>query len=512
MSPIIAQSGEAVLRGASEAPDAPPGRIAPIEGSRDTWDVIVLGGGAAGENAAQYAVRGSDRTAVIIEPELVGGECSYWACMPSKALLRPVELFDTGRALPGVAEKLSPPPDVGAVLDRRDHFTHNHDDSGQVEWAKDAGVDVIRGRGRLTGEKRVELTDLDGDVRALEARHAVVLATGSIPTIPPADGLREARPWTSRDVTNLTEIPRRVAVIGGGVVACEAATWLHGLGAEEVTIIERGQRLLANLEPFASSITAEQLEARGVTVLLETEVQSVRRPAVQDTGVGRIHGGPATISAGGATFEVDEVVVAAGRIPNSGDIGLERVGVDVSESRGPVQTDDHMTVAGDWLYAVGDVCGRALLTHMGKYQGRIAGDVIAARAEGRALDGLRYRDVADHDIVPAVIFSDPEVASVGLTESAAREKGIDVEPLEYDIASVAGASLLRDDYVGRAKLVVDRASGTLVGATFVGSQVAELLHSATTAIVGEVDLERLWHAVPSYPTVSEVWLRLLEAR
>jgi dihydrolipoamide dehydrogenase len=474
--------------------------------------VIVLGGGAAGENAAQYAIQGSDRTAVIVEPELVGGECSYWACMPSKALLRPVEIIDTGRALPGVAEKLSPPPDVGAVLERRDHFTHNHDDSGQVEWAKEIGIDVIRGRGRLTGEKRVELTGLDGDVRALEARHAVVLATGSIATIPPAPGLRDARPWTSRDVTNLAEIPRRVAVIGGGVVACEATTWLHGLGAEEVTIIERGPRLLANLEPFASSITADRMEACGVNVLLETELREVRRPAVQDTGLGRIHGGPATVSAGDTTFEVDEIVVAAGRAPNSAHIGLDRVGVDVRDSHGHVPTDDHMTVLGDWLYAVGDVCGRALLTHMGKYHGRIAGDVIAARAEARPLDGLRYRDVADHDIVPAVIFTDPEVASVGLTEAAAREKGIEIEAIEYDMASVSGASLLRDDYTGRAKLVVDRASDTLVGATFVGAGVAELLHSATTAIVGKVNLDRLWHAVPSYPTVSEVWLRLLEAR
>jgi dihydrolipoamide dehydrogenase len=161
---------------------------------------------------------------------------------------------------------------------------------------------------------------------------------------------------------------------------------------------------------------------------------------------------------------------------------------------------------------VGDINGRALLTHMGKYQGRIAGDVIAARAEGRATSGRRYRDVADHDIVPAVVFTDPQAASVGLTESAARKKGIDTEVLEYDLAKVAGASLLRDDYTGRAKLVVDRATDTLVGATFVGAEIAELLHSATTAIVGKVTLDTLWHAVPSYPTASEVWLRLLEAR
>jgi pyruvate/2-oxoglutarate dehydrogenase complex dihydrolipoamide dehydrogenase (E3) component len=173
-----------------------------------------------------------------------------------------------------------------------------------------------------------------------------------------------------------------------------------------------------------------------------------------------------------------------------------------------------MTVVGggDWLYAVGDVNGRALLTHMGKYQARIAGDVIAARAEGRPIEGLRYRDVADHDIVPAVVFSQPQVASVGITEAAARERGVDVQALEYDIGSVAGASVLRDGYAGKAKLVVDRAADTLVGAVFVGPDIAELLHAATIAIVGKVKLETLWHAVPSYPTVSEIWLRLLEAR
>jgi dihydrolipoamide dehydrogenase len=186
----------------------------------------------------------------------------------------------------------------------------------------------------------------------------------------------------------------------------------------------------------------------------------------------------------------------------------------VSESKGYLETDDHMTVvgAGEWLYAIGDVCGRALLTHMGKYQARIAGDVIAARAERRPLDGARYRDLADHDAVPAVIFTDPQVASVGLTEASAREKDLDVQALEYDLGKVAGASLLRDDYAGRAKLVVDRATDTLVGATFVGADIAELLHSATTAIVGKVTLDTLWHAVPAFPTVSEIWLRLLETR
>ena len=272
--------------------------------------------------------------------------------------------------------------------------------------------------------------------------------------------------------------------------------------------------MLARREPFVSQMMAEQFAKLGVRVLVSTELESVRRPAAQDTGVGRIHGGPATLSAGDSPFEVDEIVVAAGRTPTSDDIGLERVGLDVSGSHGYIPTDEHMAAAGggDWLYAIGDACGNALLTHMGKYQGRIAGAVIAARAEGRATDSPRCRDMADRDIVPAVIFTDPQVASVGLTEAAARDRGIDVETLEYDLGSVRGASLLRDDYTGRAKLVVDRGADTLIGATFLGQDVGELLHSATTAIVGKVKLEMLWHAVPSFPTVSEVWLRLLEAR
>ncbi len=481
---------------------------------RDSYDVIVIGGGPPGENVVQYAIQGSDRTAAIVERELVGGECSYWACMPSKALLRPVDVLDSARHMPGVAALVGDRGlDVPAVLQRRDSFTHHHDDSSQVQWANSSGIDVVRGHGRLAGEKAVEVAGADGTTRVLNARHAVVLATGTTATVPNIRGLRDALPWTSRDVTNLHEIPRRVAVVGGGVVACESARWLHGLGVEELTIIGAAPTLLARNEPFAGDLVREAFEKRGARVILGASVDEVSRVDPADTGEGHIHGGEVTVRFGDRTVVVDEIVVATGRTPSSADIGLDTVGVDVSGTHGFVSTDDHLAVPGvpgAWLYAVGDITGRALLTHMGKYQGRICGAVIGARAEGRPAEGPRYTDLADAGTVPQVTFTDPQVASVGVTEQQARDGGADVETVEYDMANVAGVSLLRDDYVGRAKLVIDAGSHTLLGVTFVGPDVAEMVHAATVAMIGKVTLEQLWHAVPSYPTMSEVWLRLLE--
>ena len=479
----------------------------------DTWDVVVLGAGPAGENAAQYAVQGSERTAVLVEAELVGGECSYWACMPSKAMLRPVEVLDAVRSLPGMAGETR--LDVPAVLAHRDQIISHRDDSGQVDWARGEGIDVLRGTGRLTGDRSLEVTAADGSVRRIHARLAVVLATGSVPVIPKVPGLAEAHPWTSRDATNLVEVPRRIAVIGGGVVGCEAATWLAALGAE-VTLIQHNARLLPHAEPFAHDFLVKRLEEAGIRVLTGAETQRVERPQASDTGVGRVHGGEAVVTVDGERLVVDEVLAATGRRPNTADIGLETVGLgDLSGSRGAVPVDDQLTVrgvTGDWLYAVGDVNGRSLLTHMGKYQARVAGAVIAARATAAPLDSIRYRDVADSRAVPQVVFTEPQAAWVGLTEKAAAAAGIDVETVEFDLASLAGTYVQRADYRGRAKLVIDRAADVLVGATFVGPEVAELVHAATVAVVGQVPLETLRHAVPSYPTVSEIWLRLLDSR
>jgi len=462
------------------------------------YDVIVLGAGAVGENVADRAVEGG-LTAVLIESELVGGECSFWACMPSKALLRSSQVLRAASMVPGAAEAITGGLDVPAVLARRDYFTSNWSDAGQVKWAEGAGIAVLRGHGRITGQREVTVTMADGSTTVLTARHAVTIATGSDALIPDIDGLRATKPWTSREATSVKIVPSSLAIIGGGVVATEMATVYASFGTA-VTVISRGD-LLAGLEPFAGEMVTTALREQGVTVMTNTETKSVARSA---------EGVTIEIS-DGAVITAQEVLVATGRTPRTTDIGLESIGLTPGEW---IQTDDTMRVPGfDWLYAAGDVTHRALLTHQGKYQARAAGDVIVARATGAPVsDGAWGTHVAsaDHEAVPHVIFTEPEVASVGLTAHAAAASGYRIRTVDYEIGHVAGASVRADGYKGTARMVVDETREVVIGVTFVGPDVSELLHAATIAIVGEVPISRLWHAVPAYPTVNEIWLRLLE--
>jgi pyruvate/2-oxoglutarate dehydrogenase complex dihydrolipoamide dehydrogenase (E3) component len=468
-----------------------------------TYDLIVIGAGPVGENVADYAHKAGLST-VIVEAELVGGECSYWACMPSKALLRPGAALRGAEHVAGAKQAVTRGLDAAAVFGRRDATVSDFDDSGQVSWLESAGIDLVRGSARLDGRRRVVVTALDGSEVELEARAAVAVCTGSAALIPPIDGLAEAKPWTSREATSATAAPGRLIVLGGGVVGAEMATAYTSLGSK-VTMVVRGG-LLAGMEPFAGELVAESLRGQGADVRLGASITAVRRD-----------GGTVTATLDdGSTIEADEILVATGRTPRTVGLGLDTVGLKDGDW---IAVDDTMLVDAEtnadepWLYAAGDVNRRALLTHQGKYQARAAGRVIAARSKGEVTDTgpwTRFTATADHDAVPQVTFTDPEVASVGLTEDGARKAGRAIRTVEYDMAAVAGAGVYDDSYVGRAKLVIDDERDVVIGATFAGYDVGEMLQSATIAVVGEVPLQRLWHAVPAYPTLSEIWLRLLE--
>ncbi|WP_338894676.1 NAD(P)/FAD-dependent oxidoreductase [Streptomyces sp. TG1A-60] len=465
------------------------------------YDVVVLGAGPVGENVADRT-RAAGLSTAIVESELVGGECSYWACMPSKALLRPAIARADARRVPGLRHLVEGPLDAAEVLAHRDYEAAHWRDDGQAGWLESVGATLYRGHGRLAGPRRVVVNATDGGHHVLTARHAVVVSTGSRALLPDLPGLTQVEPWTSREATSARSVPDRLIVVGGGVVAVEMATAWRALGSE-VTVLVRGEGLLPRMEPFAGELIAEALVEAGADVRTGTSVTAVCRE--NGTVVARTDTGD--------RLEADEILFATGRAPRTDDLGLDTVGLEPGSW---LPVDDSLRVTGSaWLYAVGDVNRRALLTHQGKYQARIAGAAIAARAAGVPLlerdPWGAHAATADHAAVPQVVFTDPEAAAVGLSLVEAEQAGYRVRAVDVEFSSVAGAGLYADGYPGRARMVVDLDREILRGVTFVGPAVGELIHSATIAVAGEVPIDRLWHAVPSYPTISEVWLRLLEA-
>ncbi len=473
--------------------------------SSNEFDVVVLGAGPIGQNAAERA-RASGLRVAVVERELVGGECSYWACVPSKALLRPVLALADARRVDGAREAITGSINPAGVFGRRDRYVTNWDDSGQAAWVAGIGATLVRGHGRLDGARRVTISASDGNEVTLSARHAVVVCTGSRAALPDVPGIGDARPWTNRQATDSSYVPGRLAVVGAGGVGVEMATAWQGLGSS-VTLLARGSGLLPRMEPFVGELIGRGLTAAGVDVRVGVSIRALRRPDPD---------GPVTLELDDDTeFQVDEVLFATGRAPLTDDIGLDTVGLTPGSWLDIDDTCRVKAVEDGWLYAAGDVNHRALLTHQGKYQGRIAGAAIGARAAGTPLDTEPWGahvTTADHHAVPQAFFTDPEAAAVGLTAEQAEQAGHRVRTVDIEIGDVVkGAQLYADGYNGRARMVVDEDQRCLLGVTLVGPGVTEMLHAATIAVAGQVPIARLWHAVPCFPTISELWLRLLEA-
>jgi pyruvate/2-oxoglutarate dehydrogenase complex dihydrolipoamide dehydrogenase (E3) component len=448
-----------------------------------SFDVVIIGAGPAGEVSAGRLADGGLEVA-IVEQHLVGGECSFYACMPSKALLRPGQVLAEARRVPGAAEAITGDLDVEAVFRRRDKAAHDFSDEEQLPWLEERGIALIRDHGRLVGERVVQVSD-----GTLTARRAVILATGTKAAIPPIPGLREAQPWTNREATTANEAPDTLIVLGGGTSGIELADAYASLGTQ-VTVIEAAPRILGREEPFAGEEVSAALSDRGVVVRVDTKVSAVRRADERVT----------VEVEDGSSVTADEILVAVGRQPHTDDLGIEMLGIGPGK---PIEVDDTLRVPGhDWLYAIGDVNGRILLTHMGKYQGRIVADRILGREVPLRSDG---------PLSPRVTFTEPQVAAVGHTLASAQEAGIDARAVDVSTQGNAGGSFIGKGAPGTARIVVDEGRRIIVGATFTGVEVAEALHAATIAVIGEVPLDDLWHAVPCFPTRSELWLKLLEA-
>jgi pyruvate/2-oxoglutarate dehydrogenase complex dihydrolipoamide dehydrogenase (E3) component len=429
--------------------------------------VVVLGAGSSGEHFVG-ALRGLDPDAdiVVVERELAGGECSYYACIPTKTLLRPAEALAAARLAPGASEAVTGAIDVERVWWWREQVTDGRDDSWHADWLEKQGAEIVRGAAHVAREGVVSVGERELPYDEL------VVATGSSPAAPPIEGLEDVRYWTSRDAVWATRVPASLIVLGGGAVGVELAQFFRRLGSE-VTLVQHSARLLPRIDADAGELLQTRLEEEGVDVLAGAEAEAVEH-------------GPAGIRvqlASGAVLDAEHLLVATGRAPNVEGLGLESLGVEIT--RRGVTVDERLR-AGDGVWAIGDAAGVGLLTHLGKYQARVAAANIAGR------------DVrADYRAIPAAVFTDPQVASVGMMD------GEDVVTARYDITGGRLSTYERPRRPGFVKLAADRARHVLVGAVAVGPEAGEWLGQLTLAVRAAIPVDVLLDTIQPYPTFSE---------
>jgi dihydrolipoamide dehydrogenase len=442
------------------------------------FDAIVIGMGPGGEVAADRLINAGLRVAVV-ERELVGGECAYWACIPSKTLLRPPEAREASSRAPGTSR---PEIDWPTLRDYRDYMVRHLDDTAQVDGYEQRGATVVKGAAQITGAGLVAVGD-----RTLEADH-VIVATGSTPLRPDIDGLDGEGIWTNREATTLREIPRRAVVFGGSAVGIELGQFLARMGSE-VTIVQRADRLLDREEPRVGELINGILEKDGIDIRLgRTPVR-----------VGQSAAGRTVELDDGSQIEADVVVLATGRRPNTDGLGLDAVGVTL-DARGGIPIDDRCQVA-DGLWALGDATGVAMFTHVAMYQGRIVADNI-----------LGQNRRANYASIPRVVFADPEIAAVGLNTAAATERGMEIVTAEVDLAkSLSRPWTYQTDPFGFLGVIVDRKRRRLAGAWAVAPLASEWIHQAALAIRADLPLEVLLDQVAQFPTFTEAYLQALEA-
>jgi pyruvate/2-oxoglutarate dehydrogenase complex dihydrolipoamide dehydrogenase (E3) component len=442
-----------------------------VSGGIEVFDVISVGLGPGGESAATQLAEGG-LSVVAIEAELVGGECPYWGCIPSKMAIRAANLLAEGRRIPGMAGESTITADYAPVAARiRDEATDDWNDQVAVDRIESKGVTFVRGRGVLAGPTRVTVGD-----RIFEARRAILLNTGTKPFIPPVRGLAETPFWDNRGAIAATEVPASLAVIGGGAIGVELGQVFARFGAH-VTIVEDADRILAMEEPQSSVLLTDAFRAEGIDVLDDAHLTGISH----DGSVFHI------AIAGRDDLVAERLLVATGRRPDLASLGVAAIGLDESAHSIPV---DGRLRAAPGVWAIGDVTGKGAFTHVSMYQAAIAAKDILGQDP----------DEADYRALPRVTFTDPEVGSVGMTEADARQAGLDVDVGISDVAKSARGWIHKVGNAGLIKLVVDTKRGVLVGATSAGPTGGEVLSLLALAVHAEVPISSLRSMIYAYPT------------